>query len=237
MPPCDLVLETTARVFEREVSLLVKNDRRRREPPSTGRRPRGHRGGTRTPTRRLRRSSSTAHLPALGSATGRLVVDEGDNQPLPIGAPTVELRTYRLRFMRESPDEMWLVYGKAGLTAPRYDLALLDARLRASEAHEVTAEGERPASGPDRRPLASRLLGRPDRGRPGAAGRRGPAAGHAAGPLTGRRSPPRYCPRRPPCPGALAGLRGSISSRFAARYAHPATIVDILTTSFGCSRS
>jgi hypothetical protein len=49
--------------------------------------------------------------------------------------------------MRESPDQMWLVYGKAGLTAPQYDLALLDARLRSSEAREVTAEDERPATG------------------------------------------------------------------------------------------
>jgi hypothetical protein len=75
------------------------------------------------------------------------VVDEGDNQALPIGTPTIVLRTYRLRFMRESPAEMWLVYGKAGLTAPQYDLALLDARLRTSDARVVTAEDERPAAG------------------------------------------------------------------------------------------
>jgi hypothetical protein len=75
------------------------------------------------------------------------VVDEGDNQALPIGTPTIVLRTYRLRFMRESPAEIWLVYGKAGLTAPQYDLALLDARLRTSDARVVTAEDERPAAG------------------------------------------------------------------------------------------
>ena len=77
------------------------------------------------------------------------MVDEDDNQALPLGTPTIVLRAYRLRFVRESPTEMWLVYGKAGLTAPQYDLALLDARLRTSDAREVTAEDERPARGPE----------------------------------------------------------------------------------------
>jgi len=148
MPPCDLVLETKAPVFEREVSLLVKSDPRSRRTAGdweTAAWAAWRHADPDTPAAPL--VLHLPHLPVPGSATGRLVVDEGDNQALPIANPTIELRTYRLRFMRESPDAMWLVYGKAGLTAPQYDLALLDARLRSSEAREVTAEDERPATG------------------------------------------------------------------------------------------
>jgi hypothetical protein len=148
MPPCDLVLETTARVFEREVSLLVKDGRRRGRGAGdweTAAWASWRHADPDTPPAPL--VLRLPRLPVPGSATCRLVVDEGDNQALPIATPTIVLRTYRLRFMRESPDEMWLVYGKPGLTAPQYDLALLDARLPLSEAHEVTAAAERPASG------------------------------------------------------------------------------------------
>jgi hypothetical protein len=148
MPPCDLVLETKARVFEREVSLLVKNDGRHGRPTGdweTAAWASWRHADPDTPPAPL-----VLHLPRLpvpGSVAGRLVVDEGDNQALPIAAPRIELRTYRLRFMRESPGEMWLVYGMAGLTAPQYDLALIEARLRSSETREVTADDERPAVG------------------------------------------------------------------------------------------
>jgi hypothetical protein len=148
MPPCDLVLDTNARVFEREVSLLVKSGRRGGRTAGdweTAAWASWRHADPDTPAAPL--VLPLPHLPAPGSATGRLVVDEGDNQALPIGSPTIVLRTYRLRFMRESPAEMWLVYGKAGLTAPQYDLALLDARLRTSDARVVTAEDERPAAG------------------------------------------------------------------------------------------
>lgn len=148
MPPCDLVLDTNARVFEREVSLLVKSGRRGGRTTGdweTAAWASWRHADPDTPAAPL--VLPLPHLPAPGSAPGRLVVDEGDNQALPIGTPTVVLRTYRLRFMRESPAEIWLVYGKAGLTAPQYDLALLDARLRASDARVVTAEDERPAGG------------------------------------------------------------------------------------------
>jgi hypothetical protein len=149
MPPCDLILETNARVFEREVSLLVRDDGRRRRTPGdweTAAWASWRHADPDTPAAPL--VLHLPHLPIQGSASGRLVVDEGDNQRLPIAAPTIEVRTCRLRFVRESSGEMWLVYGQAKLTAPRYDLALLDARLHTSEAHEVTAEPERPASGP-----------------------------------------------------------------------------------------
>jgi len=148
MPPCDLVLDTNARVFEREVSLLVKNGRRGGRTTGdweTAAWASWRHADPDTPAAPL--VLPLPHLPAPGSAPGRLVVDEGDNQALPIGTPTIVLRTYRLRFMRESPAEIWLVYGKAGLTAPQYDLALLDARLRTSDARVVTAEDERPAAG------------------------------------------------------------------------------------------
>jgi len=147
MPPSDLVLETGARVFEREVSVLVKSeDPRRRD---SGRWQTAAWGAWRHTDPDTPAAPLILALPALRPTSGRVVVDEGDNRPLPIAAPTLELRTCRLRFMRETSAGLWLVYGKAGLTAPRYDLALLEPRLRTTDAAEVTAGPERPSSGPE----------------------------------------------------------------------------------------
>jgi hypothetical protein len=140
MPPCDLILETNSRVFEREVTVVVKEDDPRRR--DAGRWQTRAWGSWRHADPDTPATPLILRLPTVGATTGRVVVDEGDNQPLPIERPRLELRTYRLRFVRETQDEVWLVYGRAGLSAPRYDLALLESRFSRAEASEVAAEPE-----------------------------------------------------------------------------------------------
>jgi hypothetical protein len=85
----------------------------------------------------------TLELPAMHSVEAYLVVDEGDNSRLPITAPTVLLPTYRLRFYRDRADEpLSLLYGRAGLGAPTYDIALLAPELVGAPATEVAPGSE-----------------------------------------------------------------------------------------------
>lgn len=141
LPACRLVLVTPARVFERGVTVLSREPARR-----------GDRDRWQTRAWEVWRHADPGQgapplvldLPAVAAADARLIVDEGDNPPLPIEAPTIELNTWRLRFVRETGDALWLAYGRPDLAAPRYDLALLDSLLKAEPAVEVQAEAERP---------------------------------------------------------------------------------------------
>jgi hypothetical protein len=49
-----------------------------------------------------------------------LVVDEGDNTPLPVTAARL-LPAHRLRFFRERNAPLRFVYGNVNMTPPRYD--------------------------------------------------------------------------------------------------------------------
>jgi hypothetical protein len=140
MPPCRLVLETPARVFEREVSLVARNEDRRSR--NQGRWTTEAWGTWRHTDPDRAAAPLVLQVPPLESTDARLVVDEGDNQPLPLGQPALETRTWRLRFVRETGAELWLVYGRRDLDAPRYDLALLRDQLNDAEASDVTAEPE-----------------------------------------------------------------------------------------------
>ena len=142
MPACHLLLETPARVFERQVSLLARNDN-----------PRSHNQGRwRTEAWGTWRHTDPdraavpliLQVPPLESTDVRLVLDEGDNRPLPLGQPTLETRTWRLRFVRETGSALWLVYGRRDMDPPRYDLALLRNQLKDAAASEVTADPEQP---------------------------------------------------------------------------------------------
>jgi hypothetical protein len=66
-----------------------------------------------------------------------VVVDEGDNQALPLLPPRLLLPAYRLRFFRTGEAACLLLYGRADLAAPRYDLALLATQLVGAPAHEI----------------------------------------------------------------------------------------------------
>jgi hypothetical protein len=154
LPPSQIAIETSARVFQRGVQLAVVHpaDRYSRNA-------------------RLETISATtwAHVSAdepagaltLPLSSGNaselwLSIDEGDNSALPVTAVRLLLPSYRLRFFRPAQSSLMLVYGRSDLLAPRYDLALASQDLLNAEAGEVTPLGERQTT-PARRSLISPL--------------------------------------------------------------------------------
>ena len=135
-----LVLRTSARVFERNVEVGVEQANARRHVPPIWW----------LANARWRHDDASADSPALTMDLPRveardlvLVVDEGDNQALPIATPEIELPRWRLRFVRESGAPLLLLYGRPDMAPPRYDLALSSPDLPAG-AEPVALGLERP---------------------------------------------------------------------------------------------
>ena len=140
LPASQLVIHTTARVFTRLVRLEVPpsdDDARARNGPIVV---------AMTSWRNDDPEHAAAPLamdvPALHGAELRLVVDEGDNAPLPLHDASLLLPTYRLHFYQDGHTRLTLVYGRQGLGPPRYDLALLAPRLRGVAAQETAVGPE-----------------------------------------------------------------------------------------------
>ena len=147
MPPGTLVVETSARVFERTFRLGIERapDRTRRDSAFDVRASEVWRHtDPETPARplslRLGSSQETEYL---------LAVDEGDNAALPISKIRLLLPSYRLRFYRTGSVPLRLVYGRDDLQPARYDLALLAPQVMGAVATEVAAaQGETVNSAP-----------------------------------------------------------------------------------------
>jgi hypothetical protein len=139
LPSCRLAMTTPLRVFERRVALfrrrpaqagseaesieIAESDWRHADPESPA-------------------PSLVLALPPPEAAELMLVVDEGDNSPLPLDRPRLLLPSYRLRFFGDPGESLTLLYGQPGLPSPRYDLALLSARLVGVAAHELSLPPE-----------------------------------------------------------------------------------------------
>jgi hypothetical protein len=138
LPPATLVVETSARVFQRTVRIGIDRpaDRQRREPwfdvvvSETWRH---------ADEERPARPLALRLPPGLAGTQLRLVIDEGDNQPLPIAALRLLLPSYRLRFYPPAGSALRLVYGRDDLLSPQYDLALLAPRVMGAAATETSA--------------------------------------------------------------------------------------------------
>jgi len=144
LPSARLVLTTPARVFTRQVTLGIEHgaDRRRRDPWFE-----------------TLASSNWSHAdqesgaPALTMAVRQLdgtdvfvMVEEGDNSPLPIQSARLLLPSYRLRLFRERDAALRLAYGHNDLAPPQYDLALIAQQLTGAAATEVTPGPETTAA-------------------------------------------------------------------------------------------
>ena len=141
LPGSRLVIHTSARVFTRLVRLEV--------PSSPDDDARARSGPVVVATTSWRNDDPeqaapalTMDVPALRGAELRLVVDEGDNAPLPLRDASLMLPTYRLRFYEDGHTPLTLLYGQPELGAPRYDLALLATRLRGARAQEMAVGPE-----------------------------------------------------------------------------------------------
>jgi hypothetical protein len=76
-----------------------------------------------------------------------IIVDEGDNAPLPIDSARLLLPAYRIRLFRKANTPLRVAYGRADLSRPQYDLALLAPQLLGAPAADVALEAERAAPG------------------------------------------------------------------------------------------
>ena len=143
LPPARLVLRTSARVFDREVRVLVEpapGERRERDAARTVAFATWRHAEPDTAAPAL-----TLALPTLATAEVLLAVFEGDNPPLPLAAPELLLPSWHVRLFR-GPGELRVLYGQSQLSPPRYDLALLASTVLASPALEAALSAEREAT-------------------------------------------------------------------------------------------
>ncbi|MFP5247650.1 MAG: hypothetical protein ACLGH0_13245, partial [Thermoanaerobaculia bacterium] len=129
-----LVLTTSARVFERDVTLRATT---------------GTRNATlaqetwRAADPELLPPALTFEPPRSGHRELELVVDEGENAPLPIASAELLLPSAVLRFHHPGTP-LVLLYGNREAEAPRYDLSLLAPRLFGEPARELTLAAAAP---------------------------------------------------------------------------------------------
>jgi hypothetical protein len=135
LPAPRLVLTTSARVFDRRVSVGVERapNLQRRDPWVES-----------LATGRWVHASQDVPAPALTlslpDAVDRdllVIIEEGDNAALPIGEARLLLPAYRLRFFHDGESALRLAYGRSDLEAPRYDLALLAPQVLGVSATEI----------------------------------------------------------------------------------------------------
>ena len=86
-------------------------------------------------------------LPFERSRELLLVVDEGDNRPLPVTGVRLLLPGWQLRFHRP-PGPLRLIYGKDDIGNPHYDVAVLAPSVMTGAARDVVVEPERAPESP-----------------------------------------------------------------------------------------
>jgi len=145
LPPSRLVLTTTARVFTRTVSVGQERepDRRRRRDPwfDAMASARWVHADQDKPAMPL-----TLPLAPIQGTALFIVVDEGDNTPLPIASARVLLPSYRIRLFRDGGSTLRVAYGRSDLARPQYDLALIAPQLLGAPAADAPLEPEHGAS-------------------------------------------------------------------------------------------
>ena len=142
LPASRLVLPTTARVFERAVTVAVEreaNERRRDPWLDTIVSTRWMHADQENPSVAL-----TVSLPPMQATDLLVIVDEGDNAVLPIGRAQVLLPSYRLRLFRPGATAVRVAYGRTDLGRPQYDLALLGPQVMGAPALDVALGSEQP---------------------------------------------------------------------------------------------
>jgi hypothetical protein len=145
LPQPSLVLETSEAIFLRVLELGVQRsaDRRHRddwfEPVAKAS---WQHADPRKPASPIEISFQRQPVREL-----MLVVEEGDNRPLPITGSRLLLPGWQLRFFHTGTP-LRLIYGRNEATEPRYDVAMLAPSEMKGLAREITAGPEAVASGP-----------------------------------------------------------------------------------------
>jgi hypothetical protein len=140
----ELELATSASVFERDVVL------RRPLDESRGRE-------AEVIVRLSWKSAPSLRTSLTNGRAIEVVVDEGDNAPLPIVAAKLRLPSFALRLVSPGTP-LTLLYGNPSIAAPRYDLALISSQLTGQQARSIALTGE-PISEPPAKHRESRFFG------------------------------------------------------------------------------
>lgn len=126
-----LVITTSAKVFERNVTLRsAADDRRGRESYALGNET------WRSSQPDLAPPPLSFELTSNDAKRVELLVNEGDNAPLPITSATLQMPAVALRFYN-SGAPLTLLYGNAQAAPPQYDLALLAPRVLGEPARDL----------------------------------------------------------------------------------------------------
>jgi hypothetical protein len=151
LPRPRLALTTPARVFVRGVSLWVDAADGQRDPKGSRMEMIAERSWTHS-DREAPAPPLELDLPSVQEVF--VAIDDGDNSALSIGAANLVMSAYRLRFFRDAGAALRLLYGRADLSAPRYDLTLLAPELEGAKAAAVALLPEQTLpqkpGGPDR---------------------------------------------------------------------------------------
>jgi hypothetical protein len=141
LPDVALRLNTSARVFSRQIDVLTRDLPRDAQPDAIF---------GRAVTGTWAHDDPDSDAPPLELALGGrlpgdslfVLVTDGDNQRLPLTRAALLLPTYRLRFYRPPGTSLTLLYGRDDLGAPTYDLERVSGRLLQALAQEVVAAPE-----------------------------------------------------------------------------------------------
>jgi hypothetical protein len=151
LPPARLVFTTSARVFQRTLRLFTEKN-----PSNELEKLWKHAITEETWNHADPENAApalTLTIPSLGTSEALVIVEEGDNSPLPINSVRLLLPAYRMRFYRGNQTELKLYYGHSDLQAPRYDLEILAPRLVGAAAEEISMDPENVKA-----PLKTQLL-------------------------------------------------------------------------------
>ncbi|HUQ87005.1 MAG TPA: DUF3999 family protein [Vicinamibacterales bacterium] len=148
LPNPRLVLTTKARVFSRTVTIATVSAATERQPVRLV-----HRGSATWTHADQDTAASPLSFSLADSAVTDgvyVLIDEGDNQPLPIDKVTLLVPQFAVRFFRKPNQPLRLLYGRDDLDAPRYDLQLLSGQVLGRIAQDITAGPENELSGSGR---------------------------------------------------------------------------------------
>lgn len=126
-----LELTTSTHVFERDVTLRLPADEQRGREVSVL---------TVVPWSGMRPDSVPPLMFDVSHHEARvleLLIDEGDNAPLPITSVRLTVPAYAIRFYHPGT-ALTLLYGNRSIGAPRYDLALLAKQIATEKAQPLT---------------------------------------------------------------------------------------------------
>lgn len=145
LPGPVISLQTSSAIFRRAVELGVER------PPDRGRREVTFERLAQTVWQhddpKMPAPPLELGLPFERSRELLLIVDEGDNRPLPVAAVKLLLPGWQLRFVRPS-GAVRMFYGKEDLSEPRFDIAMLAPSAMRGEATELTAGPEQAKAAP-----------------------------------------------------------------------------------------